>query len=98
MEKQRLLESNSCFLFRPFHLPPDCLPLKECVLSISQFCGMERDHLVQVAEFLGMHVIFLSINTDLVNVQCSRFTRLIFDPHRMFQNKATQHRPRFCRK
>ena len=53
MECGHLLTLDDSFLFRPFTISAGCQPLKGCVLSISQFTGVERDHMYQVAELLG---------------------------------------------
>eukprot|EP00794_Sanderia_malayensis_P005713 gene5713-6413_t len=53
LESDALLSVESCFLFRPFHLPDHCQPLADCVLTVSQFSGIERQHLCSVAELLG---------------------------------------------
>ena len=56
LEAETLLDKKISFLFRPFHLPPDCLPLRDCVVTISQFSGILREHLVQLADLLGKEI------------------------------------------
>ncbi|PFX26384.1 DNA topoisomerase 2-binding protein 1-A [Stylophora pistillata] len=50
-----LLAPEDGFLFKPFSIPEARKPLSGCVLTISQFTGVERDHIYQLAELLGAH-------------------------------------------
>jgi len=59
LECGHLLALDDSFLFKPFTIPAASQPLKGCVLSISQFTGVERDHMYQVAELLGWSSQFL---------------------------------------
>ncbi|CAN9506419.1 unnamed protein product [Ophioblennius macclurei] len=43
-------------LFTPVPVMDGCLPLKSCVLSVSQFIGAERESLVELAKHLGANV------------------------------------------
>uniref|UniRef100_A0A8B9L4H5 BRCT domain-containing protein n=1 Tax=Astyanax mexicanus TaxID=7994 RepID=A0A8B9L4H5_ASTMX len=56
VEQQCLLPLGSHPLFTPVAVKEGCLPLKECVLSVSQFTGAERESLIQLAKHLGASV------------------------------------------
>ncbi|XP_077481033.1 DNA topoisomerase 2-binding protein 1 isoform X2 [Stigmatopora argus] len=56
VEEERLLEVSSNPLFTPVPVMDGRLPLKDCVLSVSQFTGAERDSLVELAKHLGANV------------------------------------------
>uniref|UniRef100_A0A8C4RPF1 DNA topoisomerase II binding protein 1 n=2 Tax=Erpetoichthys calabaricus TaxID=27687 RepID=A0A8C4RPF1_ERPCA len=56
VEQQQLLDLRSNPMFFPVQVVENCTPLKECVLSVSQFAGMERDSLVYLSELLGAKV------------------------------------------
>ncbi|KAK3750778.1 hypothetical protein QZH41_015323, partial [Actinostola sp. cb2023] len=54
LQDGELFDLDLSFLFRPFIIPKDIpVPLHGCVLTISQYVGVERDHLMQLAELLG---------------------------------------------
>lgn len=55
LECRQLLDPGSNFLFTPFSLAKNTFPLKDCVISISQYVGVERDHLIQLVKMLGAH-------------------------------------------
>ena len=48
-----ILEPRDEFLFTPFLLPDEVFPLQDCVISISQYADVERDHLMYLIEILG---------------------------------------------
>jgi len=52
-EQEIEININSSYLFRPIHIPCDVKPLINCYISISQFCGVERQHLFHLASLLG---------------------------------------------
>ncbi|XP_037829239.1 DNA topoisomerase 2-binding protein 1 isoform X2 [Kryptolebias marmoratus] len=55
-EKECLLELSSNPLFTPVPVREEHFPLKDCVLSVSQFTGAERESLVDLAKHLGANV------------------------------------------
>ncbi|XP_037312426.2 DNA topoisomerase 2-binding protein 1 [Pungitius pungitius] len=56
VEKECVLQLSSNPLFTPVPLMEGRFPLKECVLSVSQFTGAERESLVELAKHLGASV------------------------------------------
>ncbi|XP_067342884.1 DNA topoisomerase 2-binding protein 1 isoform X2 [Channa argus] len=56
VEKECVLEPSSNPLFTPVPVIDGRLPLKDCVLSVSQFTGAERESLVELAKHLGATV------------------------------------------
>ncbi|XP_047424064.1 DNA topoisomerase 2-binding protein 1 [Mugil cephalus] len=56
VEKQCLLELSSSPLFTPVPVMDGRFPLKDCVLSVSQFTGAERESLVELAKHIGANV------------------------------------------
>ncbi|XP_041824851.1 DNA topoisomerase 2-binding protein 1 [Melanotaenia boesemani] len=56
VEKECVLQLSSNPLFTPVPVRERCLPLKHCVLSVSQFTGAERESLVELAKHLGANV------------------------------------------
>ncbi|TNN60542.1 DNA topoisomerase 2-binding protein 1-A [Liparis tanakae] len=56
VEKECVLQLCSNPLFTPVPLMDGCFPLKDCVLSVSQFTGAERESLVELAKHLGANV------------------------------------------
>ncbi|XP_075068548.1 DNA topoisomerase 2-binding protein 1 [Mixophyes fleayi] len=56
IEQENLLDPQSNALFTPVTYLEGSTPLKECVLSVSQFMGAERDSLVYLAGLLGAKV------------------------------------------
>ncbi|KAG7488805.1 hypothetical protein MATL_G00037920 [Megalops atlanticus] len=56
VEQQRVLELYSHPLFTPLAMLEGRAPLKDCVLSVSQFTGAERESLVELAKHLGASV------------------------------------------
>ncbi|XP_043575384.1 DNA topoisomerase 2-binding protein 1 [Chiloscyllium plagiosum] len=56
IDQQRILASQSNALFTPISVVEGSTPLTNCVLSISQFTGVERDALFNIAELLGAQV------------------------------------------
>lgn len=53
MESGEMLKPSSEFLFTPFSLDDDVLPLQDCVISVSQFADVKREHLMHLIEILG---------------------------------------------
>ncbi|XP_070547179.1 DNA topoisomerase 2-binding protein 1-like isoform X2 [Ptychodera flava] len=53
IENECLIDCESNELFLPIDIPDDCKPLQNCVISISQFTGTERDCIQHLAEYLG---------------------------------------------
>lgn len=65
VEKESVLQLPSNPLFTPVPVMDGRFPLKNCVLSVSQFTGAERESLVELIKYLGaeyvyLHVLFLS--------------------------------------
>uniref|UniRef100_A0A4W5MGE4 DNA topoisomerase II binding protein 1 n=1 Tax=Hucho hucho TaxID=62062 RepID=A0A4W5MGE4_9TELE len=56
VEQQCMLELGSHPLFSPVPVMEGCSPLRDCVLSVSQFTGAERESLVELAKHLGASV------------------------------------------
>ncbi|XP_073534197.1 DNA topoisomerase 2-binding protein 1 [Phyllobates terribilis] len=56
IEQEKLLDPHSNALFTPVVHVEGSTPLKDCVLSVSQFMGAERDSLVYLAGLLGAKV------------------------------------------
>ncbi|KAE8596926.1 hypothetical protein XENTR_v10016283 [Xenopus tropicalis] len=56
IEQEKLLDPHSNALFTPVPCLEGSRPLQECVLSVSQFMGAERDSLVYLAGLLGAKV------------------------------------------
>uniref|UniRef100_A0A8C2XH35 DNA topoisomerase II binding protein 1 n=1 Tax=Cyclopterus lumpus TaxID=8103 RepID=A0A8C2XH35_CYCLU len=56
VEKEYVLQLSSNPLFTPVPLMDGRFPLKDCVLSVSQFTGAERESLVELAKHLGANV------------------------------------------
>ncbi|XP_077158778.1 DNA topoisomerase 2-binding protein 1 isoform X2 [Paroedura picta] len=55
-EQQVLLDAKSSPLFTPVSVKEGSTPLEKCVLSFSQFSGVERDSLISLAHLLGAKV------------------------------------------
>lgn len=53
VEKECVLPLSSNPLFTPVPVMDGRFPLKDCVLSVSQFTGAERESLVELAKHLG---------------------------------------------
>ena len=53
MERGEILDPSTEFLFTPFSLPEDVFPLQDCVISVSQYAEVEREHLMHLIEILG---------------------------------------------
>lgn len=53
VHNERLLPFEDDPLFLPFTRPPSQEPLRDCVISFSQYCSPEREFLVHLAETLG---------------------------------------------
>ncbi|XP_078670927.1 DNA topoisomerase 2-binding protein 1-like isoform X2 [Branchiostoma floridae x Branchiostoma belcheri] len=53
LEQETLLSPEHNPLFTPLTFKPDCMPLVGCVLSLSQYAGVEREFLSGLAEELG---------------------------------------------
>ncbi|KAK3541594.1 hypothetical protein QTP86_033095 [Hemibagrus guttatus] len=56
VEQQCVLPVSSHPLFTPVVVKEGCSPLRDCVLSVSQFTGAERESLIQLARHLGASV------------------------------------------
>ncbi|XP_017308606.1 DNA topoisomerase 2-binding protein 1 isoform X4 [Ictalurus punctatus] len=56
VEQQCILPVSSHPLFTPVVVKEGCSPLRDCVLSVSQFTGAERDSLIQLTRHLGASV------------------------------------------
>ncbi|KAM4544166.1 DNA topoisomerase 2-binding protein 1 isoform 1-T2 [Fundulus diaphanus] len=56
VEKESVLPLSSNPLFTPVPVREGYFPLKDCVLSVSQFTGAERESLVELAKHLGASV------------------------------------------
>ncbi|XP_008292837.1 DNA topoisomerase 2-binding protein 1 [Stegastes partitus] len=56
VEKECILQLSSNPLFTPVPVMDGHFPLKDCVLSVSQFTGAERESLVELAKHLGANV------------------------------------------
>ncbi|XP_066441313.1 DNA topoisomerase 2-binding protein 1 isoform X3 [Eleutherodactylus coqui] len=56
IEQEQLLDPQTNALFTPVVYVEGSAPLKDCVLSVSQFMGAERDSLVYLAGLLGAKV------------------------------------------
>lgn len=53
VEQQCVLELGSHPFFSPVSVMEGRSPLRDCVLSVSQFTGAERESLVELAKHLG---------------------------------------------
>ncbi|XP_038058613.1 DNA topoisomerase 2-binding protein 1-like isoform X1 [Patiria miniata] len=53
LEEAQFLDPASNPLFKPIMIMEDASPLSDCVLTVSQYSGVERDCLVHIAELLG---------------------------------------------
>ncbi|XP_041460355.1 DNA topoisomerase 2-binding protein 1-like isoform X1 [Lytechinus variegatus] len=53
LEAETLLEPSSNDLFTPIPIMKEAMPLRNCVISISQYSFVERDCLLHIAELLG---------------------------------------------
>ncbi|KAM9839309.1 DNA topoisomerase 2-binding protein 1 [Aulostomus maculatus] len=56
VERECVLQLSSNPLFTPVPVMDGRVPLKDCVLSVSQFTGAERESLVELAKHLGANV------------------------------------------
>ncbi|KAM7369735.1 hypothetical protein PAMP_011036 [Pampus punctatissimus] len=56
VEKECVLQLSSNPLFTPVPVMDGRFPLKNCILSVSQFTGAERESLVELAKHLGANV------------------------------------------
>ncbi|XP_041040482.1 DNA topoisomerase 2-binding protein 1 isoform X2 [Carcharodon carcharias] len=56
IDQECVLASQSNVLFTPISIVEGSTPLTDCVLSVSQFTGVERDALHNIAELLGARV------------------------------------------
>ncbi|KAJ7322572.1 hypothetical protein JRQ81_018859 [Phrynocephalus forsythii] len=56
IEQQALLDPNSSPLFTPLPVKEGSTPLEQCVLSFSQFSGIEKESLTDLAKLLGARV------------------------------------------
>lgn len=61
MEKECVLQLHSNPLFTPVPVMDGRFPLKDCVLSVSQFIGAERESLVELAKHLGAKYGYISV-------------------------------------
>lgn len=58
MEKECILQLSSSPLFIPVPVMEGQYPLKDCVLSFSQFTGAEKESLMELVEHLGATYVF----------------------------------------
>ncbi|KAG8442840.1 hypothetical protein GDO86_011596 [Hymenochirus boettgeri] len=56
IEQEKILDPHSNALFTPVSFLEGSTPLHDCVLSVSQFMGAERDSLIYLAGLLGAKV------------------------------------------
>uniref|UniRef100_A0A4W3IX14 DNA topoisomerase II binding protein 1 n=1 Tax=Callorhinchus milii TaxID=7868 RepID=A0A4W3IX14_CALMI len=56
IDQQCILALRSNALFTPMSVMDGSTPLNDCVLSVSQFTGAERDALINIAQHLGARV------------------------------------------
>ncbi|EDO38946.1 predicted protein, partial [Nematostella vectensis] len=75
LEVEEVVDPDSCFLFRPFVIPGGAHPLTGCVITISQYIGVERDHMMQLAELLG--AIYQEKFARVNSASCQASTHLI---------------------
>lgn len=61
VEKESVLQLSSNPLFTPVPVMDGRFPLKNCVLSVSQFTGAERESLVELAKYLGAECVYVPI-------------------------------------
>lgn len=61
VEKECVLQLYSNPLFTPVPVMDGRFPLKNCVLSVSQFTGAERESLVELAKHLGAKYGYISV-------------------------------------
>lgn len=61
VEKESVLQLPSNPLFTPVPVMDGRFPLKNCVLSVSQFTGAERESLVELAKYLGAEYVYLHV-------------------------------------
>lgn len=66
MEKECVLQLSSNPLFTPVPVMDGRFPLRDCVLSVSQFTGAERESLVDLAKHLGAKYSYISVFTHAV--------------------------------
>lgn len=57
IETECVLQLSSNPLFTPVPVMDGHVPLKDCVLSVSQFTGAERESLVELAKHLGAEYV-----------------------------------------
>ncbi|EDV27656.1 uncharacterized protein TRIADDRAFT_53583 [Trichoplax adhaerens] len=53
LEVKQLKDISESVFYKPFYLPAGVNPLKDCVLSISQFSGSLRNYLIELIRFVG---------------------------------------------
>lgn len=61
VEKESVLPLSSNPLFTAVPVMDGRLPLKDCVLSVSQFTGAERESLVELAKHLGAKYDYIEL-------------------------------------
>ena len=68
LDGEAWIDPKSCLLYRPIHLPMNSDILKECVVTVSQYSGMERQHLLQLIELLGRIGMSLKLHILVIKV------------------------------
>uniref|UniRef100_A0A8C4Q3B7 DNA topoisomerase II binding protein 1 n=1 Tax=Eptatretus burgeri TaxID=7764 RepID=A0A8C4Q3B7_EPTBU len=82
VEEKQLLDVGSSPLFSPVLVAEGSLPLASCVLSISQFVGVERDAVICLANALGAKVQeFFVRKANPKNEMLASTHLLISEPH-----------------
>ena len=61
-------------LFSPVEVKDGCSPLMSCVLSVSQFTGVERECLVELAKHLGARCGHLWWRLSVVEAEWRRLS------------------------
>ncbi|XP_059801611.1 DNA topoisomerase 2-binding protein 1 [Hypanus sabinus] len=90
MDQQYILPSQSNPLFTPISYIEGSNPLNNCVLSISQFTGVERDALFNIAELLGARVQEFFVRKANVKKDMLASTHLILQEPQGFKYEAAK--------
>lgn len=71
VENECVLELHSNPLFTPVPVMNGSVPLKGCVLSVSQFTGAEKKSVESLAQSLGAVYVYISLSSSsfCVNIQ-----------------------------
>lgn len=81
VEKESVLQLPSNPLFTPVPVMDGRFPLKNCVLSVSQFTGAERESLVELAKYLGAEYVYLHVLLSSYTPSGSALCNYPFFPH-----------------